>query len=179
MSQDASPVSYQTVRLTQGRHSSPRHGACVMELASMIAHEPFSDRPASVCPVIAAFLRDYNDSIDDRRRQDLYRLAAIAVGTRGSRETERRRIERCLEWGHERLAERCRLHRLLATIKAPVQPPTAAAAGSFAARTITRHNDETHAQAIALVDELCAMNRVAGVHHREGRDDPRRATAEV
>jgi hypothetical protein len=60
-----------------------------------------------------------------------------------------------------------------------VQPPTAAAAGSFAARTITRHNDETHAQAIALVEELCAMNRGAGVPHRERRDDPRPVTAEV
>ena len=36
----------------------------------MLAGEPFSDQPASVCPVIGSFLRAYNDSIDDGRRQD-------------------------------------------------------------------------------------------------------------
>jgi hypothetical protein len=49
-------ASYQTVRLSAGRHRSPDDGACVMELASMLAGEPFSDRPATVCPVIAGFL---------------------------------------------------------------------------------------------------------------------------
>ena len=53
-------VSHQTVRLSAGRHSSPAEGVCVMELASMLAHEPFSDQQRSVCPVIAAFLRAYN-----------------------------------------------------------------------------------------------------------------------
>ena len=76
-----SPASHQTVRLSQGKHRDPDHGACVMELASMLAGEPFSDRPRCVDPVIAAFLRTYNDGIDDRRRQDLYPLAA-AIGPR-------------------------------------------------------------------------------------------------
>jgi hypothetical protein len=39
-----------------------------MELASMLADEPFTDRPATASPVIAAFLRTYNDGIDDARR---------------------------------------------------------------------------------------------------------------
>ena len=65
-------VSHQTVRLSPGRHGRPEDGVCVMELASMLAGERFSDRPRSVCPVIAAFLRSYNDQVDDRRRQDLY-----------------------------------------------------------------------------------------------------------
>jgi hypothetical protein len=43
-----------------------------MELASMLAGEPFSDQPKSVCPVVAAFLRGYNDAVDDETRQDLY-----------------------------------------------------------------------------------------------------------
>ena len=83
--------SYQTVTLARGKHTSPRAGACVMELASMLAGEDFSDRPASVCPVIAAFLRAYNDAIDDRRRQDLYRYASAAVGTRASTTVTRAR----------------------------------------------------------------------------------------
>ena len=56
-----SSVSYQTIKLSTGRHSSPEVGACVMELASMLAGEPFTDQPESVCPVIASFLRAYND----------------------------------------------------------------------------------------------------------------------
>jgi hypothetical protein len=45
---------------------------CVMELASILADEPFSDHPRSECPMIGSFLRAYNDRIDDGRRQDLY-----------------------------------------------------------------------------------------------------------
>ena len=52
---------HQTVRITKGRQSSPAHGTCVIELASMLAGERFSDHPQSVCPVIAGFLRAYND----------------------------------------------------------------------------------------------------------------------
>src|SRR5437764_4983871 len=77
------PASHQTIRLGRGKHASPDEGACVMELASMLAGEPFSDHPESVCPVISTFLRSYNDAVDDRRRQDLYAYAARAVGSRG------------------------------------------------------------------------------------------------
>jgi len=34
-----------------------------MELASMLAGEPFSDHPDSVCPTIAGFLRAYNEFV--------------------------------------------------------------------------------------------------------------------
>jgi hypothetical protein len=47
-----SPVTYQTIKLSKGKHTSPEDGACVMELASMLAGEQFSDHPASVCPVL-------------------------------------------------------------------------------------------------------------------------------
>ena len=69
----------------------------------MLAGEPFSDRPQSVCPVLGAYLRSYNDVIDDDRRQDLFRYAAEAIGTAGPAELRRRRAERCL-------AEIARLH---------------------------------------------------------------------
>lgn len=42
-----SPVSYQTIKLSKGKHTDPEDGACVMELASMLAGEPFTDHPAS------------------------------------------------------------------------------------------------------------------------------------
>src|SRR3989440_2379430 len=96
-----SPVSYQTIKLSKGKHSSPEDGACVMELASMLAGEPFSDHPASVCPVVGSFLRAYNDSVDDERRQDLYAYAAQVVGSRASVSVQRERAERLAEWAVE------------------------------------------------------------------------------
>src|SRR2546421_4590903 len=96
-----SPVSYQTIKLSKGKHSSPEDGACVMELASMLAGEPFTDHPASVCPVIGSFLRSYNDSIDERRRQSLYDYASKVVGSRSSRRAQEARAERLTEWADE------------------------------------------------------------------------------
>ena len=90
--------THQTVRLARGKHSHPADGVCVMELASMLAREPFTDHPASVCPVIGAVLRAYNDNIGDRRRQDLYRFASLAVGTRAGHAVLERRIELCRDW---------------------------------------------------------------------------------
>ncbi len=89
--------SYQTTRLTGGRHASAREGACVMELASMLAGERFSDHPRSVCPVIAMVLRAYNDGIDDDRRQDLYTYASVVVGSR-DRRSRRTRAARFAEF---------------------------------------------------------------------------------
>lgn len=83
--------SHQTVRLAAGRHRTPASGACVMELASLLAEERFSDCPISVCPVIGGFLRPYNDGVDDDRRQDLYAVAARVVGTTGGARVRRRR----------------------------------------------------------------------------------------
>jgi hypothetical protein len=87
------PVSHQTIKLSKGRHSSPHQGACVMELASMLAGEPFTDHPASVCPVIGSFLRSYNDLVDDGRRQDLYAYASRVVGSRADSTVQSARAE--------------------------------------------------------------------------------------
>jgi hypothetical protein len=109
-------ISHQTVRLSRGRHISPQQGACVMELASMLADEPFSDHPRAVCPLIAAFLRRYNDSLDDDRRQELVEIAALVVGSVGPAGTLERRAGRCREQLAElrdlpRPPRRWRLHR--------------------------------------------------------------------
>jgi CheY-like chemotaxis protein len=69
-----------------------------MELASMLAGEEFSDHPMSVCPVIAAFLRMHNDSIDDERRQDLYAYAAKVVGSGSPGPVEDERAARLSAW---------------------------------------------------------------------------------
>src|SRR4051794_18267417 len=93
-----SSFSHQTVRLSAGRHRSSHAGVCVMELASMLADEGFSDRAATVSPVIGAFLRTYNDGLDDVRRQDLYPVAALIVGIAAARRIEDERAHRCLSF---------------------------------------------------------------------------------
>src|SRR3954465_12012083 len=87
---------YQVVRLARGRHASPAAGVCAMELASMVANEPFSDRSPSISPTIGAFLRTYNDGLVDDRRQDLYAVAALVVGSARGRAAERDRVNACL-----------------------------------------------------------------------------------
>ena len=76
-------VSFQTLRLSRGRHERPEDGTCVAELVSMLAGERYSDRPRCSCPALTAFVRGYNDGLDDEHRQDLYALASELVGTRG------------------------------------------------------------------------------------------------
>jgi hypothetical protein len=147
-----SEISHQVVRLSRGKHSSPERGVCVMELASMLAGERFSDRPRSVDPVVGAFLRGYNDVLDDVRRQDLYRYAAEAVGTAAGREVQRRRAQRCVAWGEELSpGSRFRLRRWSTRWYF-------AAAGQFAAREAARRLDAgAHRRALALLDELIAL----------------------
>jgi len=86
------------VRLTAGGHSSPREGVCVVELASLIAQEEFSDRPRCVCPVIGAFLRGWNDRAPYAERQRLSPYAKRIVGSRGSSGVTRERRDICLQW---------------------------------------------------------------------------------
>jgi hypothetical protein len=69
-----------------------------MELASLLAGEAFSDHPKSVCPVIAAFLRGYNDALPDDERDELYRYAAMVVGSAGPSKARRERARRLARW---------------------------------------------------------------------------------
>jgi hypothetical protein len=153
-----SPVSYQTIKLSKGKHASPDDGACVMELASMLAGEPFTDHPASVCPVVGSFLRSYNDSIDDRRRQALYAYASKVVGSRGSQRVQQARAERLTEWAEEMYRTR-RAWFLLSPLRAltRLRKPPIDAVGSYAVHAIPKHTNDTHAAVLALVDELLAI----------------------
>jgi hypothetical protein len=92
------------VRLTAGGHSSPRQGVCVVELASLLANEEFSDRPRCVCPVIGAFLRGWNDRAPYAERQRLGPYAARIVGSRRGPAVTRERRDICLRWAGEDLS---------------------------------------------------------------------------
>ena len=91
-------ISHQTVRLGRGDHANPESGMCVLELASVLAGDHFDAYPPSVSPVIAAFLRCYNDLLEDARRQDLIPYAAVVVGTRADKRLEAQRARLCRRW---------------------------------------------------------------------------------
>jgi hypothetical protein len=173
-------VSYQTITLSRGKHGSPDEGACVMELASMLAGEQFTDRPQSVCPVIASFLRAYNDRIDDRRRQDLYAYAAKVVGSRASLDVQDARAKRLSSWAVE-LHGRRWLQRLVpARLRAMGGIRSADLVGSHAVCAIPEHDEKTHAEVLALIDELltigaCKQPTSQPLEGDEGNTRPRQA----
>jgi hypothetical protein len=123
-----------------------------MELASMLSGELFSDRPGSSSPVVAAMLRTYNDGLDDQRRQDLYPLASMIVGTASTRSVERERASRCLEFARA-------LGVPPPSGRAAIGIATPEASGSWAALAALRTGptEEVHLRALAFADELMAL----------------------
>lgn len=125
--------------LSRGSHMTYAMGTCVMELASVLAGEPFSDRPECVHPTLAKVARMVNDQVGEDERQRLIpllpqmmsgprageRVGLIialtcldhATSTTAQRKVNRhrRRVVRQLDWtaDHERLSPvrrfRCRL----------------------------------------------------------------------
>src|SRR5438270_2464201 len=156
----APAISHQNVRLGPGRHPHPGKVVCVMELASMLAGGRFGDRPVSVCPVIGAILRAYNDNVDDRRRQDLYRFAADAVDTRRDYHVQRRRADAALAWAAAHYRSRG------ASLLAPPDPEGPRdeigyyVVGALATgRRRGRWSDEQHEAIIGLLEELIEIER--------------------
>jgi hypothetical protein len=125
-----------------------------MELASILAGERFSDRPISVCPIVGAVMRVYNDAINRRRRQDLYRYASECVGTRDGYALQRRRALRALELGRVQFARK-RWRRWLC--RAPDADDCPEAIALYLIRSIGRHTHHTHAVMLSLLDDLIAM----------------------
>jgi len=127
-----------------------------MELASMLAGEPFTDRPACTDPIIGGLLRAYNDTVDQQRRQDLYAVAAGVVGTAAGEHVERARAARCIAFAEA--------HRRRSRLRGRRRRPLALAAhlgkdapGVLAVRSLGRIDDVAHADMLALIDELVAM----------------------
>jgi hypothetical protein len=127
-----SAVNHQTVRLSVGR---------------------------SVCPVIAAFLRTYNDRVDPERRDDLYACAALVVGSRADRVAVEERIARCREVIDE--LRPSRLPRPVRAMLTRLLEPSPSAAGMRAAQAFLSHGPGGHEPALAFVEELVGTGRVA------------------
>ena len=164
-------TTYQTIKLGKGRHESPDQGVCVMELASMLAEEPFSDHPAAVCPVIGSFLRAYNDSIDDDRRQDLYDYAAKVVGSRAPGEVEAARATRLSAWAADlqRRRRRFLFPRRMRTFNWGVQVE---GVGARAVRELIRSGHDGHKQALAVIDDLLTIGALAPTPGRPNDEAP-------
>ncbi len=86
------------VRLDKGSHVDAKAGMCAMELASVLAGEPFSDTPQCVSSVIACFMRNWNDALDDTTRQFLKPCVLKALNTVDNNETETARSYMALDW---------------------------------------------------------------------------------
>jgi hypothetical protein len=96
-------VPDQLLYLDRGKHDPNSERGCVMEAASWLAGESWSDHPRSVHPVIASAARRVNDEIDDDERQLLWPLVAASLGTA-------RRGRFRLHWRLERSRRRASRH---------------------------------------------------------------------
>lgn len=144
-------------RLARGSHDSPDEGACAMELASMLAGEPFGDRPRCVCPVIGAFVRTLNDGLGYAARQELISYVPLLVGTASGEEVRRRREEMCLAYGAAAAAPAGPRARLAIWLEAGMGPALrlSEGAGTFAARRALRRRDIEGA--FGLLREMAAL----------------------
>jgi len=86
------------ITLNVGSHKSLDQGACVMEAVSYIAGEPWSDKPKCASGVIGAFMRRWNDDLDDAGRQKLKPYVRKLVGTAASSAVEDARAWLACDW---------------------------------------------------------------------------------
>ena len=95
-----------TVRFGIGSHdarSAPtgNRDMCIMEAVAYMAGERWSDAPSCASPVVAAFLRRWNDALRDHDRDRLLPAAVWVprlVDSRGDVATEERRAYLALDW---------------------------------------------------------------------------------
>jgi len=85
--------------LDKGTHDPASGQMCAMEAAAWIAGEEWSDHPQCVSPVIAAFLRSWNDALPDATRTTLLRpLLPLVIGTRTTDADDETRAWMAVDW---------------------------------------------------------------------------------
>jgi hypothetical protein len=76
-------LELESLVLAKGSHNPDEGEACVMEAVAFVAGEPWSDSPTCASPVIAAFLRRWNDDLSDtttrRSHVNTARFAACGI----------------------------------------------------------------------------------------------------
>ena len=85
--------------LKSGGHKGINDGLCVMEAVAYVAREPWSDHPQCACPVIAAFMRSWNDGMrSDEERELLKPLIPLLVDSKSTPEIENKRAWMACDW---------------------------------------------------------------------------------
>ena len=88
-----------SIKLQSGSHSTREEGLCAMEAVAWLAGKKHSDSPSCACPVIAAFLRSWNDALPAEERTKLLRpLLPKIVGTKSTAAIEEQRSFLALDW---------------------------------------------------------------------------------
>lgn len=86
------------LQLEAGGHNSIDDGCCIMEAVAFVAGEPWSDHPECASKVIGAFMRRWNDVVDDEGRQELKAWIPRLVGSKGTAEQEDARGWMATDW---------------------------------------------------------------------------------
>lgn len=76
--------------IDHGSHSSFDAGHCSTEVVAYLAGEPHTDHPECLSPVLGAFIRTWNDDLDDEGRQKLKSFLPRVIGTAGDGRDEAR-----------------------------------------------------------------------------------------
>jgi hypothetical protein len=69
--------------LSRGKHRRPRDGACMMEYASYLAGQRWSDHPACTHPLVGELARQVNDFTSDQSRQALVEFVPDMIDLTG------------------------------------------------------------------------------------------------
>jgi hypothetical protein len=85
------------IALSVGNHKSIDQGACIMELVSYVADEPWSDQPKCVCPILTTYTITLNDRFNDEHRQRLKSFIPLLLNTKLNDETQIAR-KRLIMW---------------------------------------------------------------------------------
>src|SRR5262249_25801473 len=132
---------------------SPDGIMCAMEAAAWLAGESWTDSPNCVSPVVAAFLRSWNDSLPQDDRQMLKPYVVRSIGTNTGERDDEKRAWLATDW----LVRECapaflRLARLV---------EHAEALESLAALTTTRRAEKAQPKLSAARDAAWAAARAA------------------
>lgn len=92
--------AFDDVTLALGQHRTAADGMCAMEAVAWLAGEEHSDAPACVSPVIADFVRLWNDGLPTNRDRDrlLKPLLSKMIGTRTTDDDEKVRSYLIIDW---------------------------------------------------------------------------------
>jgi hypothetical protein len=131
--------------LSRGKHRNPRQGACFMEMASLLANEPWSDRPRCTHPLLAQLARLVNDHTSDAGRAELVVMIPEVIGVRGQG----------LEWEVALVAAVA----AQAVYDAPEPKQRALAAGLLRCDELAERHDATGVDRAAIA---AALERVPG-----------------